>query len=79
MPTTDDLHFTRIGAPGSVAVRENDFQVRVELGFLLSAMRSRIEQEIVTLCAAHLAGDRAAPAGEPPRRAQRPRKCPKSS
>jgi len=49
-------------------VSRNDFQVRVELGFLLSALRSRIEQEIVKFCDEHFgAGDRAGPAKRPRR------------
>ena len=75
----DDLHFQRTGASGSVAVRKGDIQVRVELGFLLSALHSQIEEEIVTFCDAHLAGDRAAPPGEPSPRAPRQQKRPKSS
>jgi len=75
----DELNFQRTGASGSVAVTKDDVQVRVELGFLLSALRSRIEQEIVTFCDAHFgARDRAA-AGESARRALRRRKAPKDS
>jgi len=70
----DDLHFQRTGVSGSVTVRKGDFQVRVELGFLLSALHSRIQEEIISFCDAHLAGDRAAPPGEPSRRALRRRK-----
>jgi putative polyhydroxyalkanoate system protein len=74
----DDLHYQRTGASASVAVRKDDFQVRVELGFLLSALHSRIEQEIVTFRDAHLgAGDRTSP-GEPSPRAPRRRKDRKS-
>jgi len=75
----NDLHFQRTGASGSVAVRKGDFQVRVELGFLLSALHSRIEEEIITFCDAHLAGHRAAPSVDPSQRAPRPRKRQKSS
>ena len=64
----NDLEFQRTGAAGSVAVSRNDFQVRVELGFLLRALRSRIEQEIVKFCDEHFgAGDRAGPAKRPRR------------
>ena len=71
----DDLHFERTGASGSLAVSKNDFQVRVELAFLLSALRSRIEQEIVTFCDAHFGAAARAEPGEPSRRAApRPRK-----
>ena len=50
----DDLHFERTGASGSVAVTKNAFQVRLELGWLLSPLASRIEREIVTFCDEHL-------------------------
>jgi len=43
----NDLRFERTGATGSVAVTKEGFQVRVELGLLLSPLRSRIEREIV--------------------------------
>ena len=46
----NDLHFERTGATGSVAVTKEGFQVRVELGLLLSPLRSRIEREIVAFC-----------------------------
>jgi putative polyhydroxyalkanoate system protein len=48
-----DLHFKTTGAAGSVAVTKAGFQVRVELGLLLSPLRSRIEREIVTFCDEH--------------------------
>ena len=65
----NDVEFRRTGASGSVAVSRDGFEVRVELGFLLSALRSRIEREIVKFCDAHLsAGDRAG-AVKRPRRA----------
>ena len=68
----DDLHFQRTGASGSVAVGRDDFQVRVELGLLLSVLRSRIEQEIVTFCDAHFgAAARTAPSEPAPRAARR--------
>jgi len=50
----DDLRFKRPGASGSVAVTKAGFQVRVELGLLLSPLRSRIQREIVTFCDEHL-------------------------
>jgi putative polyhydroxyalkanoate system protein len=46
----NDLRFERTGATGSVAVTKEGFQVRVELGLLLSPLRSRIEREIVAFC-----------------------------
>jgi putative polyhydroxyalkanoate system protein len=67
------LHFKRTGASGSVAVTKDDLQVHVELGLLLSPLRSRIEREIVTFCDEHLAdGDQEA-RGQPARRAVRRR------
>ena len=36
-----------------MAVTKAGFQVRVELGLLLSPLRSRIEREIVTFCDEH--------------------------
>ena len=52
----NDLSFQRTGASGSVAVTKEGFQVRVELGVLLSPLRSRIEREIVTFCDEHVGG-----------------------
>src|SRR5262249_28019330 len=75
----DDLHFQRTGASGSVAVRKDDFQVRVELGLLLSALRSRIEQEIVTFCDANFGAAARAASSEPSPRASRRRKDRQSS
>jgi len=75
----DDLHFQRTGASGSVAVGKRDFQVRVELGFLLSALHARIEKEIIAFCDAEFAGDRPALPGGPSRRVPGPRKRPQSS
>ena len=46
----NDLRFERTGATGSVAVTKEGFQVRVELGLLLSPLRSRIEREIAAFC-----------------------------
>src|SRR4030095_6799274 len=67
------LHFERTGASGSVAVTKDDLQVHVELGLLLSPLRSRIEREIVPFGDEHLAdGDREA-RGQPARRAVRRR------
>src|SRR5262249_28562448 len=47
------LHFERTGASGSVAVTKDGFEVQVELGLLLSPLRSRIEREIVAFCDQH--------------------------
>src|SRR5262245_11701814 len=53
----DTLRFERTGACGSVAVSKDDFEVQVELGFLLSPLRSRIQREIVNFCDEHFASD----------------------
>jgi putative polyhydroxyalkanoate system protein len=64
----NDLEFQRTGASGSVAVSRDSFEVRVELGFLLRALRSRIEREILKFCDTHFgAGDRARPVTRPRR------------
>ncbi len=42
----DTFRFSRSGAKGTITVGEDDVHVLVELGFLLSAMRGMIEQEI---------------------------------
>lgn len=42
----DELSFRRTGASGSVAVTKNDVEIRLELGFLLRPLGSRIEREI---------------------------------
>ncbi len=63
----DVLHFERPGASGSVAVTKDDFRVHVDLGVLLSPLRSRIEREIVKFFDEHVA------AGDEPARPQTPR------
>jgi len=68
----DVLHFERTGASGSVAVTKDDFRVHVDLGLLLSPLRSRIEREIVEFCDEHLAG-RDEPERSRPRRPARRR------
>jgi len=66
----DVLHFERTGASGSVAVTKDDFRVHVDLGLLLSPLRSRIEREIVKFCDEHFArpGPRRARPADAPRR-----------
>ena len=59
----NDLRFERTGATGSVAVTKAGFQVRVELGLLLTPLRARIEREIVAFCDEHFG--RAASGREP--------------
>jgi putative polyhydroxyalkanoate system protein len=71
----DVLHFERTGASGAVTVTDKDFQVRVNLGFLLSPLRSRIKREIIAFCDERFAdGDRAADA-QPTRTARRRRRA----
>ena len=73
----DVLHFQRTGASGSVAVTREDFEVHVELGLLLSPLRSRIEREIISFCDEHFAGDGAGRA-QTTRRGARRRRDPKA-
>jgi putative polyhydroxyalkanoate system protein len=75
----DDLRFQRTGASGSVAVTKDWFQVRVELSFLLSALRSRIEREIVTFCDEKLGEPDRPRRGPATRRAERRPKDAKTS
>lgn len=42
----DMLRFDRSGVKGHIAVGKGDLHVRVELGFLMSAMKPMIEREI---------------------------------
>ncbi len=42
----DTLHFDRSGVKGHIAVGKADLHVRVELGFLMSALKPLIEREI---------------------------------
>lgn len=41
------LSFTRTGVSGTLAVTKNQFELNAKLGFLLSAFKERIEQEIL--------------------------------
>lgn len=43
----DELSFSRPGVKGKLFVRADEFELRVQLGFLLSAFKERIEVEIV--------------------------------
>jgi putative polyhydroxyalkanoate system protein len=47
------LHFQRTGASGQVTVMRDEVEVRVELGLLLTPLRSRIEGEIRALFNQH--------------------------
>jgi putative polyhydroxyalkanoate system protein len=53
----NDLHFRRTGASGRVTVTKDDFQVSVELGFLLMPLTARIEREIHAFCDEHFGED----------------------
>jgi len=44
--TGDELHFDRSGVKGHIAIEPADVHVHIELGFLLGAMKPRIEREI---------------------------------
>ena len=46
----DRLSFTRIGASGQLTVTRDTFEVRIDLGILLTAFHSRIEREINLFC-----------------------------
>jgi putative polyhydroxyalkanoate system protein len=48
--TGDQLQFERTGASGVIAIERDSFEVHVEIGFLLSPMRGRIEREIRAFC-----------------------------
>ena len=40
------LHFRRTGLSGELSVAKRDVEIRVQLGFLLMALRPKIEHEI---------------------------------
>ena len=46
----DHLQFERTGASGRITVKPDAFEVRVEIGFLLSPLLGRIEREIQVFC-----------------------------
>ena len=52
---SNTLHFDRSGVKGRIAVTKDELHVRVELGFLMSAMKSVIEREITLKLDEHLA------------------------
>lgn len=74
----DELHFQRTGASGRVTVTKDSFQIRVELGFLLSALHSRIESEVRAFCDEHFGEEGPSAAVSPPRPASRRRRAPGS-
>jgi putative polyhydroxyalkanoate system protein len=73
----DDLHFQRTGASGSVTVTKDRVEIRVELGFLLSPLHSRIEREILTFCDEHFGKDEPPDRGRATRPAAGRRKDPR--
>jgi putative polyhydroxyalkanoate system protein len=42
-----ELHFSRTGVNGTIAVAKHDVHIHAELGFLMGALKSVIEREIV--------------------------------
>ena len=44
--TLDTVYFSRAGVKGTLQVQHDQFELRAELGFLVGAFKSRIEQEI---------------------------------
>lgn len=44
--TLDTVYFSRAGVKGTLQVQRDQFELRAELGFLVGAFKSRIEQEI---------------------------------
>jgi putative polyhydroxyalkanoate system protein len=44
------LNFSRTGVSGHIEVKKKDVEVLVRLGFLLGALRSRIEREMHRFC-----------------------------
>jgi putative polyhydroxyalkanoate system protein len=63
------LHFRRPGASGHLGVTKADVEVRVEIGLLLTPLRSRIEREIAAFCDQHFAPTGSADADQPARAA----------
>jgi putative polyhydroxyalkanoate system protein len=61
----DTLRFLRTGASGQVLVTKDSFEVRVELGFLLTPLHSRIEREIDAFCDEHFGRTGAADVDQP--------------
>jgi putative polyhydroxyalkanoate system protein len=63
----DTLRFERTGASGQVVVTKDGFEVRVELGLLLTALHSRIEREIDAFCDEHFGQAEPADGDQPAR------------
>lgn len=49
----DIIHFERIGVHGMITVAENEIRIQAELGILLTLLKSRIEEEIVSYLQEH--------------------------
>jgi putative polyhydroxyalkanoate system protein len=70
----DTLRFQRTGASGHVAVTPDDVEVRVDVGWLLIPLRSRIEREIRAFF-----DEQIPPAVAPPAPRQAPRPAARAS
>lgn len=71
---SDTLHFSRAGVQGTLEVDAQRFELRAQLGFLLSAFKGRIEEEIgqrldALLAPAAAAGKKASAKQAKPRKA----------
>ena len=49
----DDIHFERAGVHGKIKVAEKEIHIQAELGFLLSFLKPRIEEEITSYLSSH--------------------------
>jgi putative polyhydroxyalkanoate system protein len=49
----DVIHFERTGVNGQILVSEDEIQVTAKLGFLLSFLKPRIEEEVVRYLSDH--------------------------
>jgi putative polyhydroxyalkanoate system protein len=58
--SADELSFSRSGVSGTLTVTERTFELQAKLGFLLSAFKERIENEINANLDALLAAHRTA-------------------
>ena len=54
----DTVRFERTGASGEVTITNEQVKIRVDIGLLLTPLRSRIEREIHTFLDTYLAPDR---------------------
>jgi putative polyhydroxyalkanoate system protein len=69
--TGDCLQFERTGASGRITVAPHAVEVRVDIGFLLSPLRGRIEREIREFCDEQFGQAAAASRDQPARPAVR--------